>query len=34
MKEYKDYIDVMKGIGIILVVIGHIGNSFSGWILA
>ena len=36
MKKYidvrKEYIDVMKGIGIILVVIGHTGNSFSGWI--
>ncbi|RHF00033.1 acyltransferase family protein [Roseburia inulinivorans] len=32
MKEHKDYIDIMKGIGIILVVIGHTGNSFSGWI--
>lgn len=34
MKKYidvrKEYIDVMKGIGIILVVIGHTGNSFSG----
>ena len=34
MKEHKDYIDIMKGIGIILVVIGHTGNSFSGWTLA
>ena len=32
MEERKDYIDIMKGIGIILVVIGHTGNSFSGWI--
>ena len=32
IKSMKKYINVMKGIGIILVVIGHTGNHFSGWI--
>lgn len=29
MVEYKDWIDITKGIGIILVIIGHtIGNQY------
>ena len=30
--ERKDYIDYIKGIGIFLVIIGHTGSYFWGWI--